>query len=80
MRPIINFIKYSKKHGFKKAWKELKYNYYVLDDPEQLLNKKIFGRMGAITGLGIAMVFMAFRSLWYFWVFMGALMYLQYIG
>lgn len=51
----------------------------MLDTPEQILNKKIFGRMGAVVGIGIAMVFMAFRDLWYFWVFMGALMYLQYI-
>lgn len=71
MRSLINFFRFLRENGWERTWDRWKYNYAMLDTPEQLLRKEVFGYVGAMFGLLIGLVFMFFRGLWFISVVMG---------
>lgn len=62
--PVLNFLRYGRKHGFRKAWRDLLYNYAMLDTPEQQLKKQLVGYVGSMLGLVLAGVVFWFRGNW----------------
>ena len=65
IKSIVKFFKYWKKHGWNKTSKDLKYNYLMLETPENLLKKEITSYIGVLGALLLALVFLAFRGFWY---------------
>ena len=63
--PFINFYRYSKEHGFKKAYADWKYKFVMLDTPKQLLKKKIVTYYGALGGMTLAIIVLVTRGSWY---------------
>lgn len=63
------------KKGFFKKWKEGIMNI----TPSQQLKAKCTGTIGAILGLILAMIVMLYRGIWYFGLFLLALIFLQFI-
>jgi len=71
IKAITNFIKSWKKYGFKETKKKLYYNYVMLETPEGIIKKRIFGGIGAISGLIMAMFIFLYRRMWYVTIIMG---------
>jgi len=63
-------MKYWRKYGWKKTWKQLKYNYVMLDTPEQLLRKEIIGYIGAIIGMLVGITMFIWKGTWYYTIAM----------
>lgn len=64
--PFVNFYKYQKKEGFKKAYKDWKYQFIMLDTPKQLLKKEIMSYSGLLGGMTLAIIILITRGNWYF--------------
>lgn len=61
---IIHLVKYLKKYGWKKTREEWYYRYSMLDTPEQLIKKEIYGYIGAITGLVLSTIYFLIKGMW----------------
>ena len=57
-------IKSIKKHGWKKTWENLKYNFVMLETPKGMVKKRIMGGVVAICGLIIVTFIFLFRGSW----------------
>jgi hypothetical protein len=79
MNQINKFIKHWKKYGWKKTIEKWKYNYVMLDTPEQLAQKEIYGYIGAMGGLLLAIVVLVSRGTWYIVIALGATMWIMYM-
>ena len=63
---IRNFIRVVRRDGFKLAWEKFKYQFAMLQTPEQNLKNEMAGYIGTMVGLLIATPFMLFMGRWYF--------------
>ena len=79
MRSPLNFLKYWRKHGWKKTWDDSKYNYVVLDTPVQLLKKELYGHATALLGFLIAFGWAAGTGNWWLIVLFLGMTYVQYV-
>lgn len=78
MKGIFNFIRHCRIYGFRETFEKWKYNYYMLDTPEQLLKKEIIGYIGGIGGLLLAMVMFTVRGMWFVCIAMGFSIFIMY--
>ena len=78
MKPIINLFKHAKKHGWKKTMQDWKYNFIMLESPEQILRKEIIGYIGTLMGLLLASVIFISRGMWFISVIMCFSMLIAY--
>ena len=81
--PISNFIRSVKEIGWKETYEKIKYNYAMLDTPEQLLKKELFGYFGAMMGTLIGLYFLIAKGFWYISIpvaFSMLIMYAQFKG
>lgn len=62
---IANLFRYAKKHGWQKTLEDWKYNYIMQDTPEQLLTKEIYGYIGMMGALLLAIVILSLNGFWY---------------
>jgi len=80
MKPIINFIKHWKKHGYKKTIKEWKLNFYKLQTPELITKQRIQGSLAMMLGLLIIFGTFIYRKQYLFLLAIGAGLFLNYIS
>jgi hypothetical protein len=71
IKGISNFIKSWKKYGLKKTIEKWKYNYIMLETPQGIIKKRIWGGIGTISGLIIAMFIFLYKQMWYITIIMG---------
>jgi hypothetical protein len=76
--PIVSLFKYAHKHGWKETFKQWKYNYLMLETPEQLIKKEIIGYIGSIIGMCIAIMMFVFLGYWYLVVAIAFTILIQY--
>lgn len=60
--PVRKLIKSTKEIGWKKTWGKWKYNFIMLDTPQQLLRKEVYGWTGALCGNGLAFILTAWTK------------------
>lgn len=70
-KAIFKFINSIRKYGWKETIKKLKYNFIMLETPEGIVKKRIWGGIGAISGLIIAMFIFLYNKTWYLTIIMG---------
>lgn len=75
---LLNVYRSIKKIGWKKTKEKWYYNYVMLETPEQLLRKEIYGYIGTIGGLLIAIVIFISRGLWYVCIAMAFSLLIMY--
>jgi len=63
--PFIQFIKYSRKHGFKQALKQTNENLITLYTPESALKTQIIGYTGMMIGIMVAVIMFFLKGVWY---------------
>ena len=62
MSGLKQFLICWKRDGFKKTWKRMKYNYVMLDSPEQMLKKEIWGGCGMLGAIVLVLSVFAYRK------------------
>ena len=77
-KAISKLYKHIKKHGWKETMKKWKYNYIMLETPEGIIKKRIFGGIGAICGLIFALLIFLYKGLWYITIAMGFSIIIMY--
>ena len=80
MKALNNFIKSVRKVGWKETWKQLKYNFVMLESPEQLLKIEITGFAGALFGTLFAFIYLLVVGMWYITIAVGFSVLITYSG
>jgi hypothetical protein len=75
-----NFINWWKEKGFNEAFKKLKYNFIMLETPEQILKIELISYFGMIFGIIFAIVFLIYFKMWYVTIAAMFSLLLQYAG
>ncbi len=75
---LLNVYRLIKKIGWKATKKKWYYNYIMLETPDQLLKKEIFGYIGTIGGLLIAIIIFISRGYWYVTIAMAFSLLIMY--
>lgn len=79
-KPIRNFIRSVKKVGWKETWKQFKYNFVMLETPEQQMKIEIIGFYGSMAGTLFALIYLLFTGLWFITFAVGFSLLIQYGG
>ena len=61
--PIVNFCKYTKKHGIRKAWKEWKYQFVMAETPELTYQKMIWGYSTSLVGSVLGSIYLTILTI-----------------
>ena len=77
---IIKFYKHWKKHGFKKTMDQLKYNYIMLETPQQILKKQLIGYSGSMVATILCGTIFFIKGSWYITVLFFFTLFIQYAG
>ncbi len=75
---LLNVYRSIRKIGWKKTKEKWYYSYVMLETPEQLLKKEIFGYIGTIGGLLLAIIIMISRGYWYITIAMAFSLLIMY--
>ena len=73
-----NIIGYAKEHGIRKALSKLKYNFIMLENPEQLLKIQLYSCFGVIGALIWALVILAYTRIWYLFLIFLFMLFMNY--
>ena len=65
-RNTMRLLKVVKRDGVKESYRKWKYNYYMLETPENILRKELLSLFATTCGLLIATPFMFYSGRWYF--------------